>query len=139
MNTTAWKLLPCLLLVPALAACGSDGEAAGGAGAPAEVPVNVRTLALEPASLPEYVAISGPLRPIRGTDVSTEESGVVASIPRDKGAEVRGGQSLVRLNRDLLAAEMEAAAAGRTLAEHNESRMRQLFESALEANDGADG
>ncbi|GJM45143.1 MAG: MexH family multidrug efflux RND transporter periplasmic adaptor subunit [Gemmatimonadota bacterium] len=133
MNTNTRKPAPWILRsvalfgAAALAGCGG-GEAADET-APTEVPINVRTLTLERGSLAEYVSVSGPLRPIRGTDISTEESGVVAAIPHDKGSTVLRGESLVRLNRDLLAAEMKSAEAGRALAEHNESRMRELFEA----------
>lgn len=128
-----------LLLAGTLAAatggCGGGEKASasapgeGGDAAANEVPINVRTLALQRGTLVEYVTISGPLQPIRGADVSTEESGVVDALPNDRGARVQGGDLLVVLDRRLLAAEKDAAEAGRRLAEHNESKSRKLFEA----------
>lgn len=129
MKMSFWKqtvmLAGTCLSAALLVGCGAGGETADET--PVEVPINVRVLTVERSTLPEYVSVSGPLRPIRGADISTEESGVVAAIPSDKGATVGRGESLVRLSRDLLAAEMKSTAAGRALAEHNESRMRELF------------
>ncbi|MBZ0268040.1 efflux RND transporter periplasmic adaptor subunit, partial [bacterium] len=73
--------------------------------------------------------ISGPLEPIRGATVSTQESGVLDNVPNDRGARVEGGDLLVVLDRNLLAAEKDAAEAGRKLADHNESKSRKLFEA----------
>jgi RND family efflux transporter MFP subunit len=85
-------------------------------------------LALERGTLDEYLTVTGALRPLRGTDVSTEESGVVAWIPREKGQRVSRGAPLVRLDRHLLEAEMRATEADLSLLEYDESRTRRLFE-----------
>jgi membrane fusion protein (multidrug efflux system) len=124
------SLAPLLLLAGALSACGG-----GAADEPAatetstEVAVNVRTLTLQPGSLAEYVIVSGPLRPIRGADISSEESGVVDAIPAEKGTRVKKGEPLILLDREVLDSERKAAAASRELAEYRETRMRQLFEA----------
>jgi RND family efflux transporter MFP subunit len=117
-----------VLLLPALPGCGS-GQAEDEEPAEAETPTNVRTLVVQQSSLSEYLGISGPLHPVQGTDVSSEETGVVDSIERDKGREVRAGEPLVRLERELLAAEMRAAEASAKLAEYDEERTRELFEA----------
>jgi membrane fusion protein (multidrug efflux system) len=114
--------------VPLLAGCGAQGSAENAAEEPPEVPINVRTLAIERRTLDEYLTVTGVLRPLRGTDVSTEESGVVASVPREKGQNVSRGTPLIRLERHLLEAEMRAAEANRSLLEYDESRTRRLFE-----------
>lgn len=120
--------------LPMIVACGD----AGGAGNPPasaipaetnEIAVNVRTLPVPRTTLEEYLTISGPLRPLRGTDVSTEENGVVDEIPRDKGSYVEQGEVLLSLSRDLLAAELRAAEADLSLNEYNEERVRQLREA----------
>ena len=119
-----------LLTLAALAAgCGNPGEAGNGAGDVVEVPTNVRAMTVERTDLHEYLTISGQLLPIHGTDVSTEETGVVAAIPRDKGTGVERGDAMVVLDRDLLEAEMRAAEARRVLAEYEDDRTRKLFEA----------
>ncbi len=111
----------------------SRGDQAGaqtqGGAEMSEVPRNVRVMTLEPTTLEEYLVISGPSSPLDGTDLSAEESGHVAAIPRDKGAEVKGGEVLIQLDRRLLKAEMEAAQAERELARYNADRTRELFEA----------
>ena len=57
-----------------------------------EVPRNVRVLTLAGETVNEYFEISGPVSPVRGTDLSAEESGPVVAIPVVKGATVQAGQ-----------------------------------------------
>ncbi len=123
------RTAPWLLLIAGLVA-GCGGQAAEeDTGGPVELPVNVRTLTLEPGDLAESVTVSGPLRPIRGADISAEESGVVESIRADKGARISAGHPLVMLEREVLASEMQAAASAHELAEYRETRSRKLFEA----------
>jgi len=117
------------LLLATVPGCGSgqaENDPENGTG---EVPVNVRTLTVTRSSLSEYLAISGPLRPVHGTDVSTEETGVVRAIEQEKGTPIKKNGVFVRLERDLLAAEMKAAEAGAALATYDEERSRELFEA----------
>jgi membrane fusion protein (multidrug efflux system) len=107
--------------------CGTPAEeVAASAG---EVAVNVRTLELAPTTLRETLTVTGPLQPIRGTTISAEESGVVATVARDKGATIGRGDVLLELKRDLLEAEMQSASATQQLKKYNEDRTRQLFEA----------
>jgi len=89
---------------------------------------NVRVLVIEPRDLREYLNISGPLRAVRATDLSTEEAGTVASIEHDKGSRVKKGDVIVLLKRELLAAQLAAARADRKMKAYNEERTRSLFE-----------
>ena len=118
------------MILLALSAC-AQGEGAQNE-APEEAPRNVRVLELQPQPLEEYLTLSGPLRPISATDISAEESGTIESIRQDKGAQVRKGDVLVMLDRDLLAAELASAEADRLLKEYNEERTRSLFEGLRE-------
>lgn len=111
--------------------CGS-GDGSAPANAQNEVderPHNVRALEVRPTDLVETFYLSGRLEAERATDVSTEESGVVERLPIEKGALVRRGQVIVELDRDLLDAERNSAAAAQTLREYNEERTRSLFEA----------
>ncbi len=94
-----------------------------------EVPRNVRVLELQPIDVVEYLEITGPVTPVRGADVSAEESGTVASVPHDKGDRVKAGGVLVELDRRLLSAELDAARAGAELAEYNADKVTQLHEA----------
>ena len=95
----------------------------------AEVLRNVRVMTLERTSITEYFEISGPVRPVRGTDVSAEEAGTVAAIPHDKGARVAADDVLVELDRRLLREEKESAHSSLELHEYNYDKTRQLHEA----------
>jgi membrane fusion protein (multidrug efflux system) len=123
----AAPLLAALALFPATG-CGSAGGSDEGAAGPEEVPINVRVVDLEKDRLDEYVSVTGPLRPRRGTDISTEESGTVERIVREKGSAVRAGDPVLVLDRALLETEMRSTAANVELLEYDESRSRKLFE-----------
>jgi len=93
------------------------------------MPRNVRVLTVAPADMREYLSLSGPAHPVRGTVLSAEEGGRVDSIRHDKGAQVDAGALLVVQDRRLLGAEMKANLAARDLSGFNVERMRQLFEA----------
>ncbi|MBU0741113.1 efflux RND transporter periplasmic adaptor subunit [bacterium] len=94
---------------------------------PGEVARNVRVLEMSPTDLEEFFEISGPLRPVRGADVSAEEMGTVYAIPHDKGETVVEGDGLVELDRRLLAAEMAAAGDDLKLRAHTAENTAALF------------
>ena len=121
-------LLLLLLVWASLGACARQNAEAEQAGAREQAPKNVRILEVVPRDLKEYLSISGPLRAVRATDLSTEESGTVASIEHDKGSRVKKGDIIVLLKRDLLAAQLAAARANREMKAYNEERTRSLFE-----------
>jgi len=116
--------LPVALLL-GLAGCGADA----GAEAPREVAYNVRVMPLETASVTEFLEIAGPVLPVRGSDISSEESGTVVAIDAAKGAQVDAGQAIVTLDRRIIAAELVAAEAALDLARYNAEKTRQLFEA----------
>ncbi|MCK4305882.1 MAG: efflux RND transporter periplasmic adaptor subunit [Candidatus Eisenbacteria sp.] len=122
-------LVGCLCLTLGLAGCGKGESADAVSAESAEVPRNVRVLNISPTDLEEYLTISGPAYPLRGTDVSAEESGRVDAIPHDKGSLVRAGNALIVLDRRLLEAQMNSANASRDLQAYNEDRTRRLLES----------
>ncbi|MBU1701612.1 MAG: efflux RND transporter periplasmic adaptor subunit [Candidatus Eisenbacteria bacterium] len=109
--------------------CSKGPEAGTDSKNQAEIPRNVRVLDLTPSSMNEYLTLSGPTRPFRGTDLSAEESGSVEAVPFDKGSRVDTSDVLILLDRRLLAAEMKSADAGLTLRSYNEERTRQLYEA----------
>jgi RND family efflux transporter MFP subunit len=86
-------------------------------------------MTLAETGLTEYFEISGPVEPVRGTDVSSEEAGTVAVITHDKGEGVKTGQILVELDRRLLKAEMESARADLELQQYNYDQTRRLHDA----------
>jgi RND family efflux transporter MFP subunit len=94
-----------------------------------EVARNVRVMPLEHAVVTEFMEIAGPLLPVRGTDIGSEEAGTVANIVHDKGERVTAGQPLIALDRRILAAELQSAAAGLELQQYSHTQTERLFES----------
>lgn len=129
MKTMTRSLAAVALILVAGVVGGCGGGEADGLEVPAERAHNVRVLPLARTNLEESIVISGPLRPLRGTDISTQESGVIQSLPADKGAEVKKGGVVVLLDRRLLQAEMKSAEAERILHEYNEERTQRLFDA----------
>ncbi len=124
-ETSLRYLAVLLLLAGLLAAAGCAPHAEDET--PGEVARNVRVVELAPTDLDEFFEISGPLHPVRGTDVSAEESGTVHAIPHDKGDRVARGDVLVELDRRLLAAEMAAADDDLKLRTHTAENTAALF------------
>ncbi len=120
-------LAPALML--ALAA-GCGGAGADAEGQAAEKPRNVRVLELEPTVLAEYLELNGRAAPLRGTVISAEEGGRVEAIRRDKGSRIAAGETIIALDRRLLAAELESARAARDLAAFDAARQESLLASA---------
>ncbi|MBK9304244.1 MAG: efflux RND transporter periplasmic adaptor subunit [bacterium] len=128
MTTRKLFAAAALMLAPALlsiAGCGPKG----GAAPPAETARNVRVLELDATDLDEMFEVSGAVQPLRGTDVAAEEGGTVAVIARDKGARVAKGQTLIELDRRLLAAEADAARADLALQAYNVEQTQRLFDA----------
>ena len=94
-----------------------------------EIPRNVRVLKLGPETIAEFFEISGPIAPVRGTDLSAQESGPVVALPVDKGQAVGKGKTVLVIERDILKAELEAAKAAFALESYNVDKVKQLHEA----------
>jgi len=94
-----------------------------------EVPRNVRVLTLGEESVAEFFEISGPVAPVRGTDLSAQESGPVLAILVGKGEAVAKGKIILELERDILKSEMDAAKAALAMQSYNVDKVRQLHEA----------
>lgn len=70
----------------------------------------------------------GTVRAVRGTDVTTEASGIIDSIQFESGDEVAAGDVLVTLDRSTDLAELAALDAAAALAEQDLSRVESLIE-----------
>lgn len=122
------RLLPALSLVVLVLGCGG-GDADPGSSKPAERATNVRVMEVTPRDFEETLTITGPVRAVRATDVSTQEGGVVEAIVADRGSRVSEGDVVVRLDRDMLDAERKSAEAAKILRQYNEERTRTLMEA----------
>lgn len=71
----------------------------------------------------------GSFRSIEGTTLRSEAQGVVREILFEPGEAVQKGDVLVRLDTEVQEAQLQAALAGRKLAESNLKRTRQLHEN----------
>jgi len=90
---------------------------------------NVRVLTLAADTMNEYFEISGPVSPVRGADISAEESGPVVKLQAVKGQNVEAGQALLEQDRKILRAEMEAAKVSLAAQEYNVDKVQQLFDA----------
>lgn len=120
-----WILIVVLAVLLPAAGCGDGSQN----DAKDEVPRNVRVLTLGQETVEEFFEISGPVAPVRGTDISAQESGPVVALPVGKGEGVRKGQIILELDRAILKAEWEAAKAALSLETYNLDKVRQLHQA----------
>ncbi len=120
------------LLVIAAAGCGSadtsasEEEATAGATYVKVVNVEVRTLAA--ADFTSYIRLTGVVEAFEDVVVSSQESGVIERVIVDKGSRVRAGQPIVRIDDEILAAQVDESRASAALARERFERQRQLWE-----------
>jgi membrane fusion protein, multidrug efflux system len=129
-RTRALTHLAVLALAGAVAACGSETHAAenpAADAAPARV-ISVEVEVVQPSTFTDFVRIVGSVGANRDVIVSAEESGVVRQLFVDKGAFVRAGQAIVRIEDTVLRAQLERAEAQARLAEETWERQRRLWE-----------
>lgn len=120
-----------LLAAAVLSGCGGEG----GADAPAEgIPeaagrvINVETLRVVPGPFTETIRITGVLRADRDVTIAAEEMGVVRELLVARGARVREGDPVLRIEDRALTAQVEQARAAARLAEESWARRRRLWE-----------
>lgn len=118
-----------LSLAAAAVALGGCSRGDATAEAPREMPRNVRVLDLQTSAVEEFFEVSGPVSPLRGTDLAAEESGPVVAIPVAKGRTVSAGQVILEQDRTILAAEMAAAKGALAAQAYNCEKVQQLFDA----------
>jgi len=114
--------LPVLAMSILLSGCKDKEEQA----AVPEIPRNVRVVELKAGQLVEYFEISGPVAPVRGAVLSSQESGPVVKLAAAKGQEVLRGGIIVEQDRGILAADLESAAANLKAQSYNVDKVRKL-------------
>ena len=116
------------------AACGAgnaaEAERSEATATPAEarriVPVEVVEVQTEP--FVDVVSIVGMVAANRDVTISAEEGGVVREILVDKGQRVQAGQPILKIDDELLAAQVEQAEADAALAQETWARQKRLWE-----------
>ena len=120
-----------VLLLGSLVACGGDaraGEEDSSSERPVTRVINVETLTLDRQPFTEIVRITGTVQANRDVVVSAEEAGPIREILVEKGATVRTGQALARIDDALLTSQVDEARARADLARETWERRRRLFE-----------
>ncbi|MDX1674158.1 MAG: efflux RND transporter periplasmic adaptor subunit, partial [Longimicrobiales bacterium] len=112
-----------------LAGCGE----AGGAEVPQTAEQAVRTINVEvaevqPQDFTHFVRVVGTVEAERDVTVSAEEGGVVERLLAAKGEAVAAGQALVKLDDDVLRAQLDQAESQAALAEEQWQRQKRLWE-----------
>ena len=120
------------LVLALLAGC-SGGEAKDTASAdvpPAgmERAVNVEVQEVRPGGFTEMLGVTGVVKANRDVVVSAEESGRVTQVLVDKGASVRTGQPLIRIDDEVLRTQLDQARAVAELARETYERRKRLWE-----------
>jgi membrane fusion protein (multidrug efflux system) len=123
-----------LALALALSGCHAKGKGAHGAdagkgerkSAPAQMPVDVYTVATQPFA--ETVSATGALEADEQITLRSEISGVVEEILFDEAQAVKKGQPLVRLRDEDQRATLTRALAQQEYTESNAKRLKMLFE-----------
>jgi membrane fusion protein (multidrug efflux system) len=123
-----------LLAVAVAAACsgGEAQESSLSANAEGTEPVrriiNVQTVRVEPREFTEFITLTGTLEASTDVQVSAEESGVIRQLLVDKGAYVRAGQPIARIDDQVLRAQYDQARSEAELAKETYERQRRLWE-----------
>lgn len=123
-----WRALP-FVAMAVMAGCSGNANAGD---APADdrpvrvINVEVRPVAAGPFT--EVIRLTGAVEANRDVTLAAEEMGVVREILADKGAFVREGDAILRIEDRSLAAQVEQARAQAALARESWERRRRLWE-----------
>jgi RND family efflux transporter MFP subunit len=117
------------LMAGALAACG-NAEADDTSTAEGEFVrvINVEVAEITTESFVDEIRLTGVVTANQDVQVSAEESGVIREVVADRGARVRAGDPLARIDDVVLAAQVDQARAQATLASQTWERRKRLWE-----------
>jgi len=88
----------------------------------------VKTKAVEPTTFADRLKASGTIKPFATAKISSELGGLIISIPKDKGARVSRGETLVYLKNDIDRATLEQNEAQLELLKVNYEKQKELYE-----------
>lgn len=90
--------------------------------------VNVEVTELQPEDFAASIRITGSVQALQDVDIVPEEAGVVDEILAEKGERVERGQVIIRLDGEVLSAQLEEARASASLAREQWERRKRLWE-----------
>jgi RND family efflux transporter MFP subunit len=90
--------------------------------------VNVGVTAVTPVEFVDYVRLAGEVEALHDVTVSAEESGAISAFALDKGASVRRGQVIARIDDAVLRGQVDEARALVDIADEQFERQRRLWE-----------
>jgi RND family efflux transporter MFP subunit len=150
-----WVLMGAVaLLGMAAQACRSadgetaQGEASAGDAAAAGVRVvNVEVTKMAPSEFVDVVRATGEVEAVSDVTLSAEEAGVIVRLYRDKGATVRQGDPLLKIDDAVLAPQVTEARAAAAVAREQYERQRRVWDeekigseiALLQARSAAEG
>ena len=114
-----------ILLAVLVTGCAGGPESDGSR----DIAHNVRVMTLQTRPITEFLELAGPLLPIRGTDLGSEEAGTVVAVDHDKGSHVPSGAPIITLDRRLFAAELHTAGANLELMQYSHTQIEKLHET----------
>jgi membrane fusion protein, multidrug efflux system len=117
-----------LALALAGAGCTGDARAESNEEAAFQRMVNVAVEPVAPGPFRETIRVTGTVRADRDVVVSAEEAGIVRELLVPRGAAVRAGQPLARIDARVLETQVREAEARAALARETWDRRKRLFE-----------
>lgn len=128
MNGILVKRYRMLTIVSAALVAGCSGGDSASEAEPYVKVVNVEIQTIEPVSFAATVRITGEAQPATDVTVSAEESGRLEAFVASKGARLRPGQAIARIDDDVLSAQTDEARAGAEIAADRYERLGRLWE-----------
>ncbi|MCB0710868.1 MAG: efflux RND transporter periplasmic adaptor subunit [Ignavibacteriae bacterium] len=92
--------------------------------------INVKVMTVQPETFDDVINVIGTVKPAEDIHVASEEGGKVEGWMVAKGAFVRKGQSMLRLNDDILQAQLKAAEAQYNIAKVNAEKSAKVYADA---------
>ena len=92
--------------------------------------INVKVMTIQPETFDDVINVVGAVKPAEDIMIASEEGGKVERWMVRKGAFVKKGQTLLRMNDDILQAQLEAAQAQLNIAKINAEKSAKVFADA---------
>lgn len=121
------KLIAVLLGISSLMFLSSCGNNSRKTNNDKKLPL-VKYTEVKPVPFADNFKVVGIVKPFASAKISSEEGGLILSIPKDKGSSVSQGEVVVRLKKDVEGASLEQAQAQFELAKINYEKQKELWE-----------
>ena len=130
-GTNSMKGLLLAGLVAGSVACQpADGAPVSGQGdGTAARVVNVQVITVQPSVFVDYVRATGEVEALSDVTISAEESGVIREFYVEKGATVRAGQPIAKINDAVLKPQTDEARAAAVVAQEQYRRQQQVWDT----------